>query len=139
MSLDIARRLLDAVLDKGSSLGLMPTATAVLDSRGGLEAFGAQDRKSLMRGEVAQGKAYGALALGVVSRAIFREAQERAYFIGAVASMAHGKIISVHGGVLIRDGSGALGAVGVSGDMSNNDKACCAAGIEAVGLRTDTG
>ncbi len=140
MNFDTARRLLDAVFAKAASLGLKPIAAAVFDARGCLKAFGAQDGTSLLRGEVAQGKAYGALALGMGSRGIFKRAQEQAFFVDAVNSLARGKIIPVPGGVLIKDASGTLlGAVGVSGDTSDNDEACCLAGIEAVGLKGDIG
>jgi uncharacterized protein GlcG (DUF336 family) len=140
MTFDIARRILEAVLAKSVALGLKPIAAAVFDARGCLKAFGAQDGTSLLRGEVAQGKAFGALALGMGSRAIFKRAQEQAFFVDAVNSLAQGKIIPVPGGVLIRDAAGVLlGAVGVSGDTSDNDELCCLAGVEAVGLKADAG
>ncbi|MGO9135770.1 MAG: GlcG/HbpS family heme-binding protein [Methylovirgula sp.] len=140
MNLDIAHRCLEAVLAKATSLGLKPIAAAIFDARGCLKAFAAQDGTSLLRGEVAQGKAFGALALGMGSRAIFKRAQEQAFFVDAVNTLAQGRIIPVPGGVLIRDAQGALvGAVGVSGDTSDNDEACCLAGIEAVGLEADAG
>lgn len=140
MNMDSARRLVDASLAKANALGLKPLAVAVFDVRGCLKAFVAQDGTSLLRGEVAQGKAYGALALGVGSRAIFKRAQEQAYFVSAVNSLAQGKVIPVPGGVLIRDSAGALvGAVGISGDTSDNDELCCIAGIEAIGLHADPG
>lgn len=140
MTLEMANRLLAAVLAKATSLGLKPIAAAVFDPRGCLKAFAAQDGTSLLRGEVAQGKAYGALALGMGSRALFKRAQDQAYFIDAVNTLAQGRVIPVPGGVLIRDAAGTLvGAVGVSGDTSDNDEACCLAGIEAVGLKPDAG
>ncbi len=115
-------------------------AVAVLDARGCLKFFAAQDGTSLMRAEVAHGKAYGALALGMGSRAIFKRAQEQAFFVDAVNTLAQGRIVPVPGGVLIRDAAGTLlGAVGISGDTSDNDEACCLAGIEAVGLKADAG
>ncbi|TAL80487.1 MAG: heme-binding protein [Beijerinckiaceae bacterium] len=140
MNLDNARRLVDAALIKAEALKLKPLAIAVFDARGCLKAFVAQDGTSLLRAEVAQGKAYGALALGVGSRALFKRAQEQAFFVSAVNGLAQGKVIPVPGGVLIRDSSGALlGAVGISGDTSDNDEACCIAGIEAIGLHADPG
>jgi uncharacterized protein GlcG (DUF336 family) len=140
MNLDHARSLADAALAKATASGFKPMAVAVFDARGCLKAFLAQDGTSLLRGEVAQGKAYGALALGMGSRAIFKRAQEQAYFVSAVNSLAQGKVIPVPGGVLIRDSAGALvGAVGISGDTSDNDELCCIAGIEAIGLHADPG
>ena len=93
-----------------------------------------------MRSEIAHGRAYGALAMGMGSRALFQRAQEQAYFISAVNTMAQGRMIPVPGGVLIQDGDGALlGAVGVSGDTSDNDEICAVAGIEAAGLKANAG
>jgi uncharacterized protein GlcG (DUF336 family) len=140
MTLDQARRLVEAALAKAVELRLKPMAVAVLDARGCLKSFAAQDGTSLLRAEVAQGKAYGALALGMGSRAIFKRAQEQAYFVDAVNTLAQGRIVPVPGGVLIRDAAGKLlGAVGISGDTSDNDETCCLAGIEAVGLKADAG
>lgn len=140
MNLDLARRVIDAALAKSKELGLKPIAVAVLDTRGCLKSFSAQDGTSLLRGDVAQGKAYGALALGMGSRAIFKRAQEQAFFVDAVNTLARGAIIPVPGGVLIRDAAGTLiGAVGVSGDTSDNDELCALAGIEGAGFRGDAG
>ena len=139
LSLETARRVQDATLAKAGALGLKPLAVAVLDARGCLKSFAAQDGTSLLRGEVAHGKAYGALALGFGSRALFARARQQAYFIGAVNTLARGALVPVPGGVLIRDGDRLLGAVGVSGDSSDNDEACAVAGIEAAGLTAETG
>jgi uncharacterized protein GlcG (DUF336 family) len=104
-----------------------------------VKATAAQDGTSLMRAEVAHGKAYGALALGLGSRALFQRAQEQAYFIDAVNTLAQGRMVPVPGGVLIMEGSSLLGAVGVSGDTSDNDEICAIAGIEAAGLKANAG
>jgi uncharacterized protein GlcG (DUF336 family) len=140
ITLNMARSIVDNALLKGKELGLKPLAVAVFDERGCLRAFLAQDGTSLLRGEVAQGKAYGALALGMGSRAIFKRAQEQPFFVDAVNSLAQGKIIPVPGGVLIRDKGGVLvGAVGVSGDTSDNDETCAMAGVAAAGLTPEAG
>jgi uncharacterized protein GlcG (DUF336 family) len=112
----------------------------VLDARGCVKASLAQDGTSLMRGEVAHGKAYGALAMGLGSRALFKRAEEQPFFIDAVNTMARGALIPVPGGVLIHDQTGGLlGAVGISGDTSDNDEIAAVAGIEAAGLKASTG
>ncbi len=140
ITLELARRMVDAALAKSGALKLKPLAIAVLDTRGCLVAFAAQDGTSLIRSEVGRAKAYGALALGMGSRAIFKRAQEQAYFIDSVNTLAQGAIIPLPGGVLIRDDAGGLvGALGISGDTSDNDEICAVAGIEAVGLRPDAG
>ena len=73
------------------------------------------------------------------SRALFQRAQEQPYFISAVNSLAQGRLVPVPGGVLIQDSGILLGAVGVSGDTSDNDEACAVAGIEATGLKANAG
>src|SRR3954463_10304534 len=138
LTLDTARKILDAAFAKSTELKLKPLVVTILDARGVLKIAAAQDGTSLMRAEIAHGKAYGALALGMGSRALFQRAQEQAYFIDAVNTMAKGALVPVPGGVLIQDASGALlGAVGVSGDSSDNDEICAVAGIEAAGLKAN--
>ena len=140
LTLDVARKILDTALAKGVEKKLKPLVVAVLDARGCVKASAAQDGTSLLRGEIAHGKAYGALAMGMGSRALFQRAQEQAYFIGAVNTLAQGRMVPVPGGVLILDDNGTLlGAVGVSGDTSDNDEICALAGIEAAGLKANAG
>ena len=139
LTLDIARKILDVALAKGIEKKLKPLVVTVLDARGCVKASAAQDGTSLLRSEIAHGKAYGALAMGMVSRALFQRAQEQAYFIDAVNTLAQGRMVPVPGGVLIQDGGILLGAVGISGDTSDNDEACAVAGIEAAGLTANAG
>jgi uncharacterized protein GlcG (DUF336 family) len=140
LTLDVARKILDVALAKGVEKKLKPLVVAVLDARGCIKAMAAQDGTSLLRSEIAHGKAYGALAMGMGSRALYQRAQEQAYFVSAVNTLAQGALVPVPGGVLIQDGSGALlGAVGVSGDSSDNDEICAIAGIEAAGLKANAG
>ena len=140
LTLDAARKIIDAAIAEGLEKKLNPLAVVVLDSRGCMKAFAAQDGTSLKRGEIAHGKAYGALSLGMGSRAIFKRAQEQAYFISAVNALVQGALVPVPGGVLILDSSGnLLGAVGISGDTSDNDEACAIAGIDAAGLTANAG
>ena len=139
LTLDVARKILDVALAKRIEKKLKPLVVTVLDARGCVKISAAQDGTSLLRAEIAHGKAYGALALGVGSRALFQRAQEQAYFIGAVNTLAQGRMVPVPGGVLIQDGGVLLGAVGVSGDTSDNDEVCAIAGIEAAGLKANAG
>jgi uncharacterized protein GlcG (DUF336 family) len=140
LTLAQAQTILDAAISHSRAAGYKPLAIAVIDSRGALKAFAAEDGTSLKRGEVAQGKAYGAVALGVGSRAIGKMAADRPHFVAAVSHIVGGAMVPVAGGVLIRDAGGRLlGAVGVSGDTSDNDEAAAAAGIAAAGLASDPG
>jgi len=140
LTLEIARKILDAALAKGVEKKLKPLVITILDVRGCVKVMAAQDGTSLMRTEIAHGKAYGALAMGMGSRALFQRAQEQAYFVSAVNTLAKGALVPVPGGALIHDQSGALlGAVGVSGDTSDNDEVCAIAGIEAAALKANPG
>ena len=139
LTLDIARKILDAALAKGIEKKLKPLVITILDARGCVKLTAAQDGTSLLRSEIANGKAFGALAMGMGSRALFQRAQEAPFFVSAVNTLAQGRLVPVPGGVLIQDGSTLLGAVGISGDTSDNDEACAIAGIEAAGLKANPG
>ena len=144
LTLAAASRIVDAALEHGHSLKLAPLTVVVLDAGGVLVAAKREDNSSLLRPEIATGKAYGALALGFGSRELARRAANAPAFMNALSDLAGGKMVPVPGGVLIRAddpaGVGAvIGAVGISGDVSDKDEACAVAGIRAAGLRPDTG
>jgi uncharacterized protein GlcG (DUF336 family) len=135
-----ATSIVDQALEHGRTLGLPPLTVAVLDAAGCLVSFKRQDGSSLLRPDIAQAKAFGALALGIGSRAIAARAAVAPAFVSAVNALAGGRLIPVPGGVLIRSSSKAIiGAVGITGANSDQDEACAVAGIEAAGLIADTG
>ncbi|MGG7567278.1 GlcG/HbpS family heme-binding protein [Rhodovulum sp. DZ06] len=135
-----ARKIIDGALAKGAEAGMNPLAVAVLDAGGHLVAYERQDGASPGRFQIASGKAYGAVMLGMGSRALMNRAEQQAYFIAAAGAAFDGKLVPVPGGVLVKDAGGAvIGAVGISGDSSDNDEAACVAGIEAAGLAGVTG
>ena len=140
LSLETAQTIVAAALASAREKKMKPLAVVVYDSRGALKALACEDGTSLKRAEIAMGKAYGALALGVGSRALHKMANDRPYFVAAATHAVGGMLVPVPGGILIKDGQGAvLGAVGISGDTSDNDEIAGAAGIEAVGLVFDAG
>lgn len=140
LTLAQAQTILQAALAHGQANGFKPLAIAVLDARGALKAFAAQDGTSLKRGEIALGKAQGSVALGVGSRALQKLALDRPYFIQAATHAVDGGLIPVPGAVLIRSAGGELlGAIGISGDTSDNDEIAACAGIAAAGLSAETG
>lgn len=140
MHLETARTILQAAQDKARAENMKPLAIAILDNRGAVRAFIAEDGTSLHRGDVAIGKAYGAIALGIPSRSIGERAEKQAYFVAAISHITGGKMVPVAGGVLIVDKTNHLvGAIGVSGDTSGNDEIAACAGIEAAGLIAETG
>ncbi|MEL6886112.1 MAG: heme-binding protein [Pseudomonadota bacterium] len=135
LTLDAARKIIDVTRAKGREMDLKPLSVAVLDAGGHLLAFEREDGAAPGRYGIAQGKAYGAVMLGMAGTAQMARAEQQAYFIAAVNGVYGGQMVPVPGGILVRDANGAaLGAVGVTGDTSDNDAAAGAAGIEAVGL-----
>ncbi len=140
ISLSTALTLIDAAFAKGQELGLKPLSVVVLDPRASMVAVMSQDGVSQMRARIAHGKANAAIAMGMGTRALMNRAEQQAYFVQAINGLADGDFVPVPGGVLITDKDGTLlGAVGISGDTSDNDEAAVVSGIEAVGLTAVTG
>jgi uncharacterized protein GlcG (DUF336 family) len=140
ITLEQARTIIARALDEGHSKSLAPLSVVVLDGGGHVKAFEREDGASNLRFEIAHGKAHGALGMGVGSRALMARAEQQPTFIAAVTAAFGGALIPVPGGVLILDSLRAIvGAVGVTGDSSDNDEAAVIAGIEAAGFmaRTD--
>ncbi len=140
MKLSIARTIVTAAIAYAKENTLKPLAIGVLDDRGALVAFMAQDGTSLKRGDIALAKANGAIALGMGSRALMKRAEQQPFFIAAAGAAIGGALVPVPGGVLIKNAAGkVLGAVGISGDTSDNDEAAALAGITAAKLQADPG
>jgi len=139
LTLANAKRIVEVALAKGAELGLKPLTVAVLDAAGDLVALERQDGASPLRPAIAIGKAHGAVQMGVGSRALWKRAEEQPYFIQSVNALAGGSLVPVPGGVLVRANGRVVGAVGITGDTSDNDEAAAVAGIEAVGLAADRG
>ena len=134
LTLDHARTIIRAALDKGHEMGLKPLSVVVLDAGGHVLAFEREDGSSPGRFGIAHGKAYGAVMLGMPGSAQMARAEQQSYFMAAVNGVFGGQVVPVPGGVLIRDGEAVIGAVGVTGDTSDNDRAAAEAGIAAAGL-----
>jgi uncharacterized protein GlcG (DUF336 family) len=140
LGLDTAREVGAGARTHASSAGFKPMTVVVLDAGGHGGAAEREDGSSMSRFEIAFGKAHGALSLGMGSRSIMGRAEQQPYFIAAVTSAVGGALVPVPGGVLVRDADGTLlGAVGVTGDTSDNDEAAAVAGIEAAGLTAQAG
>ena len=132
--------IVDKALEHGRSLKLKPLTVAVLDAGGHLVALKREDNSSLLRPQIAQGKAWGVLGMGFGGREFARRAAAHPTFIAAINVASEGRIIPAPGGVLIRSGDGTvIGSVGISGDVSEQDEACAVHGIRAAGLTPDTG
>lgn len=138
--LDQADRIVEGALAHAKELGLAPLTVAVLDAGGHLVAFKRQDRSGILRPNIAQGKAWGALGMGLGGRALAQRAEKAPAFFTALASVSEGRVVPVPGGVLIRAADGqVIGAVGISGDHPDKDEACAAHGIAQAGLDADPG
>lgn len=133
-----ARTIIKATLAKGREMGLKPLSVVVLDAGGHPVAFERDDGSSVGRFELARGKAYGCVMMGLGGSAIHARAESQPYFMNAMNGVYDGRLVPVKGGVLVRDGRGnVLGAVGVTGDTSDNDAIAAVAGIEAAGFRAE--
>ncbi|MEM8700306.1 MAG: heme-binding protein [Pseudomonadota bacterium] len=139
LALDTAQKIVSAALDWRRAQGMKPITIAVLDSGGFLIALAREDGTSNLRPDIAQGKARGAIGMGLGSRALYERAKSQPYFIQAMNSIAEGSLVPVPGGVLIQEDGQILGAVGITGDSSDNDETCAIAAIEAAGLQADGG
>jgi uncharacterized protein GlcG (DUF336 family) len=142
MSLDLetARSMIAATRAAGHELGLQPLTVVVLDPGGHVIAAEREDGASMGRFQIAHGKAHGALAMGLGSRALLARAQQQPFFVAAAGAALGGALVPVPGGVLIRDEeSTLLGAIGVSGDSSDNDERVALTGVEAVRLTAEPG
>lgn len=140
ISLSTAETITSAAFAKAAELGLKPLTVVVLDAGGHTVTLKRQDGSSNLRPQIATGKANGALAVGTGTRWLNANAETRPHFVNALNGVAGGNIIPVPGGVLVRNEAGeTLGAVGITGDTSENDEACAVAGIETAGLVADCG
>jgi uncharacterized protein GlcG (DUF336 family) len=140
LTLAQASTIVDAALAHGREIRLKPLAVAVLDAGGHLLAFKREDGASILRPQIAQGKAWGTLGMGFGGREFARRAAAQPVFLTALMNASEGRIVPAPGGVLVRNEAGEIvGAVGISGDTSEKDEACCVAGIKAAGLVPDTG
>jgi uncharacterized protein GlcG (DUF336 family) len=140
LDLETARAVVAAARAHSAAAGFKPLTVVVLDAGGHVVAAEREDGSSMGRFDIAVGKAHGALSLGMGSRALMARAEQQPYFIAAVTSALGGALVPVPGGVLVRASDGTLvGAVGVTGDTSDNDEAAAVAGIESTGLTAQPG
>jgi uncharacterized protein GlcG (DUF336 family) len=132
LGIEAARVIIAEALKAGQAAGLKPLSVVVLDAGGHVMAFERSDGSSPGRFDIARAKAHGAVMLGLGGRAQMARAEAQPYFMAALSGVYDGKILPVPGGVLIRDAVGAVvGAVGVTGDTSDNDAMAAEAGIRA--------
>jgi uncharacterized protein GlcG (DUF336 family) len=140
MLLELANLIADRALQKGRELKLAPLTVVVLDAGGQIKVLKREDNSSLLRPEIALGKAWGVLGMGFGGRELARRAEQMPVFFSALNAMSGGRMVPVAGGVLIKNSAGqVIGSVGISGDTSDDDEICAVCGVEAAGLIADTG
>jgi uncharacterized protein GlcG (DUF336 family) len=138
LTLKQANSIIEAALAKARAMNIKPLAVVVLDDSGNVKAAQREDGASMFRFDVAQGKAWAAVAMGASSRALAKRAKDNPNFFITLAATAQGKFLPQTGGVLIRDAAGAIvGSAGASGGTGDEDEAVCAYGIEQAGFTAD--
>jgi len=138
ITLGQAEQIVAGALAEGRRQGFMPLTVAVLDPGGCLVALKREDGSGILRPDIAIGKAWAALGMGVPTRRLRDRLADRPAFQAALAAASDGRFVAVPGGVLLKDAAGAtIGAVGVSGDTSDKDELCAIMGARAAGIATD--
>ncbi len=137
LSLDAASAIVDGALKHARDNNIEPLTVVVLDIGGNMVAFKREDGSGIVRHDIAIGKAWGALGMGISSRTIMERTKDRPAFAGAVAAASQGRFVPVPGGVLIigQDDT-VVGAVGISGDTSEKDEYCAITAVQEAGFRT---
>jgi uncharacterized protein GlcG (DUF336 family) len=136
LTLEKANLIISGAISKARSLQMSPLTVVILDAAGQLKALQREDGATVIRQQIATAKAWGAVNMGISSRSLATVAEHRPDFMNALITIAEGKIMPVPGGVLIRsrETNAILGAIGISGDSSEQDERCAIAGIEAAGF-----
>ena len=138
ISLALANRIIEAVLRRAAEIDCRPISVIVVEPGCKVKAFQKEDGSSMVRFEMAFGKAYAALALGRSSSLVHQRAEERPIFMRYLIAASDEQLFAEAGGLLIRDADGeVIGAVGVTGDTGERDEELAAHGIHAAGLKTD--
>ncbi len=134
LTLKKASIMVDKTLENARELKVRPLCVAVLDEGGHLKALKREDEASILRPQIAIGKAWGAVGMGESTRELGQRLKDRPAFLNSLSDLSDGKVVPVAGGVLILEGKSIIGAVGVSGGTSDEDEACAIEGIRAAGL-----
>jgi uncharacterized protein GlcG (DUF336 family) len=139
ITLKQAERIIDAIIERGAALDCRPLSVIVVEPGCKVKAFKKEDGASMIRFEMAFGKAYAALSLGRSSKLVRERAAERPIFMRYLIAASGEQIFPEGGGMLIRDGRGeVVGAVGVTGDTEERDEELAIHGIRAAGFKIDT-
>ena len=136
--LEQIQQIIQAAITKGHKIRLAPLTVVVLDDGGHIKGMQREDGATFFRPQIAFGKAWGSIALGMASRTLFSMGEDCPIFMNSLISLSDQRLVPIPGGVLIKNQQGdVLGSVGITGDTSDNDEACAASGIEAAGLTAE--
>jgi len=135
LTLEQATTIINAALAQSKASGFNPMGIVVLDAAGDIKAYAREDGASMFRFDVARGKAWGAVGMGISSRALAERAKDNPNFFVSLAATAQGRFLPQPGAVVIKDAAGAvIGAVGASGGTGDEDELICIAGVRAAGF-----
>jgi len=138
IKLEQANRIIEAILKRGAELSCRPISAVVVEPGCVVKAFQKEDGASMIRFEMACGKAYAALALGRSSMLVRIRQEEKPNFLRFLIAASDDRLFPEGGGMLIRNGEGdVIGAVGVTGDTEERDEELAIHGIRAAGLKID--
>lgn len=139
LALKTAMTMIEDVFSDARSKDMVPMTVCIVDAGGAVVATAREDGSSPIRPKIAHGKAHGAAMMGLGSRALFKRAQEQAFFIQSMNALTDGALVPVPGGVLIRNEGQIIGAIGITGASSDEDEALAVAAIEKAGFQADCG
>jgi len=135
LTLEQANAIIAAALKTSKDNGFQPMGVVVLDAAGDVKAYAREDGASMFRFDIARGKAWGAVGMGVASRALAERAKDNPNFFVSLAATAQGRFLPQTGAVVIKDAAGnIIGAVGASGGTGDQDELICIEGVRAAGL-----
>jgi len=135
LTLEQANTIINAALAQSKANGFKPMGIVVLDAAGDIKAYAREDGASMFRFDVARGKAWGAVGMGVASRALAERAKDNPNFFVSLAATAQGRFLPQTGAVVIKDAAGnVIGAVGASGGSGDEDELICIEGVRAAGF-----
>lgn len=138
ITLKEALAIIEGAFAHAAKRKLKPLTIVVLDGGGRMKAVQKQDGASMLRFEIAYGKAYATLAMGRSSKLVLQKQREKPVFMANLIDLADGPMFLEGGGQLILDAQGeTVGAVGITGDVNEMDDECAFAGIRAAGFRSD--
>ena len=136
LTLTQVARVVDTALAAARRCGVSPIALVVLDQAGQLKYSVREDGASLLRLNIAHGKAAAAFGMGVSSRTLHERASANPVFFNAIASACGEGFIAQAGAVVIvGENSDPIGAIGASGGSGDEDEAVCMEGVQGAGLK----